>query len=59
MLSYVGVGLFDLCVSDHVLDESERVLIDDKGLPEDKARAFRSAVLEPTTTVVTFEGRLF
>ena len=44
VLSSVDDGLFDLCVSDHLLDEIERVLVDDKGLPADKAREFRDAV---------------
>jgi predicted nucleic acid-binding protein len=38
VLSSVGDGLFDLCVSDHLLDEIERVLIHDKGLTQLLAR---------------------
>lgn len=36
VLSCVGDGLFDLCVSDPLLDEIERVLVDDKGLAEER-----------------------
>lgn len=53
MLSCVGDGLFDLCVSDQLLDEIERVLIDEKGLSREKARTFRSAVLASAATIVT------
>lgn len=53
MLSCVGDGLFDLCVSDQLLDEIERVLIDVKGLSREKARTFRSAVLASAATIVT------
>lgn len=44
VLSSVDDGLFDLCVSDHLLDEIERVLVAEKGLPADKAQVFRDAV---------------
>ena len=40
----VDDGLFELCVSDHLLAEIERVLIDHKGLSADKAKIFRDAV---------------
>ena len=53
VLSSVGDGLFDLCVSEPLLDEIERVLIDDKGLPEEKSAAFRAAVLASAATNVT------
>jgi len=44
VLSCAADGHFDLCVSDHLLDEIERVLINDKGLAADKALTFRNAV---------------
>lgn len=44
VLSSAADGLFDLCVSDDLLDEIERVLVDRKGLPADKARTFREQV---------------
>ena len=44
ILSSIDDGLFELCVSDHLLDEVEQVLVDHKGLPADKARVFRDAV---------------
>ena len=44
ILSSVDDGIFDLCVSDHLLAEVERVLVDYKGLPADKAKIFRDAV---------------
>lgn len=44
ILSSVDDGLFELCVSDHLLAEIERVLIDHKGLSADKAKIFREAV---------------
>ena len=44
VLSSVDDGLFDLCTSDHLLDEIERVLVNGKGLPAEKARVFRIAV---------------
>lgn len=39
VLSSAADGLFDLCVSDDLLDEIERVLIDRKGLAVDKGRS--------------------
>ncbi len=53
VLSSVGEGLFDLCVSDHLLDEIERVLVHDKGLTDEKARTFREAVRESATVHLT------
>lgn len=50
VLSCAVDGLFDLCVSDDLLDEVERVLMTSKGLPPEKAQAFRSAV-EAVATV--------
>lgn len=44
ILSSVDDGLFELCVSDHLLAEIERVLISHKGLSADKAKIFRDAV---------------
>ena len=44
ILSSVDDGLFELCVSDHLLAEVERVLVHYKGLPADKAKIFRDAV---------------
>jgi len=44
VLSSAADGLFDLCVSDDLLDEIERVLVDRKGLEADKARVFREQV---------------
>jgi predicted nucleic acid-binding protein len=44
VLSSVDDGLFDLCTSDHLLEEVERVLVNAKGLPVDKAGVFRNAV---------------
>lgn len=44
VLSCAADGLFDLCVSDDLLDEVERVLITSKRLRPEKARTFRSAV---------------
>jgi len=35
VLSSVDDGLFDLCTSDHLLEEVERVLVNAKGLPVD------------------------
>lgn len=44
ILSSIDDGLFKLCVSDHLLAEVERVLVDHKGLPADKAKIFRDAI---------------
>jgi predicted nucleic acid-binding protein len=44
ILSSVDDGLFELCASDHLLAEMERVLIDHKRLSADKAKIFREAV---------------
>ena len=44
ILSSVDDGPFELCVSDHLLAEIERVLTHHKGLPADKAKIFREAV---------------
>ena len=44
ILSSIDDGLFELCVSDHLLAEVERVLIDYTGLLADKAKIFRDAV---------------
>jgi len=44
ILSSVDDGLFELCVSDHLLNEVERVLVNAKHLPPDKAKTFRDAV---------------
>ena len=52
ILSSIDDGLFDLCVSDHLLAEIERVLVDHKGLPADKARVFRNAVEANAFTVM-------
>lgn len=52
VLSSAGDGLFDLCVSDHLLDEIERVLTDDKGHTEEKSRVFREAVRASATVHV-------
>jgi len=51
-LSSVDDGLFELCVSDHLLAEIERVLIDHKGLPADKAKIFREAVEANASSVM-------
>lgn len=53
VLSCVGDGLFDLCVSDPLLDEFERVLVNDKGLSTEKSAAFRAALLSSASTNVT------
>lgn len=53
VLSCVGDGLFDLCVSDPLLDEIERVLVNDKGLSAEKSAAFRAALLASAFTNVT------
>ena len=50
VLSRAVDGLFDLCVSDDLLDEVERVLTPSKGLLTEKARTFRSDV-EAVATV--------
>ena len=52
ILSSVDDGLFELCVSDHLLAEIERVLIDHKGLPADKAKIFREAVEANASSVM-------
>lgn len=44
VLSCVDDGLLDLCVSEHLLNEIERVLIEHKGLAAAKAKVFRDAV---------------
>jgi predicted nucleic acid-binding protein len=44
VLSSVDDGLFEVCVSEDLLNEIERVLIDTKGLAADKAQAFTRAV---------------
>lgn len=44
ILSSVDDGLFELCVSEHLLAEVERVLVDYKRLPANKAKIFRDAV---------------
>lgn len=44
VLSCASDGLFDLCVSDDLGEEVERVLIEHKGLPVEKARTFWAAV---------------
>jgi hypothetical protein len=56
VLSSVDDGLIELCVSDRLLDEIEYVLAHDKGLPADKARAFRDAVAANASRRVT-DGR--
>ena len=53
VLSCVGDGLFDLCVSDPLLDEIERVLVNDEGLSAEKSAAFRAALLASASTNVT------
>jgi predicted nucleic acid-binding protein len=50
VLSCAVDGLFDLCVSDDLLDEIERVLTASKGLRTEKVRTFRSNV-EAVATV--------
>lgn len=52
ILSSSDDGLFELCVSDHLLDEVERVLVDHKGLPADKAKIFRDAVEANAQSVI-------
>lgn len=44
VLSCVDDSLLELCVSDHLLNEIERVLVEHKGLAADKANVFRDAV---------------
>lgn len=44
VLSGVDDGLFEVCVSDDLLIEIERVLIETKGLAAEKAKVFTSAV---------------
>jgi predicted nucleic acid-binding protein len=44
VLSSVDDGLFEVCVSEDLLIEIERVLIDTKGLAIDKAKVFTRAV---------------
>ena len=55
ILSSVDDGLFNFCVSDHLLAEIERVLIDHKGLPADKAKIFRDAVEANALSVIRAE----
>ena len=56
ILSSVDDGLFELCVSDHLLAEIERVLVAHKGLSADKAKIFRGAV-EANALSVTRAGQ--
>jgi hypothetical protein len=44
VLSCVDDGLLELCVSEHLLDAIERVLVEHKGLAAVKAKVFRDAV---------------
>jgi predicted nucleic acid-binding protein len=44
VLSCVDDGLLELCVSEHLLNEIERVLVEHKGLAAAKAKTFRDAV---------------
>ena len=55
ILSSIDDGLFELCVSDHLLAEIERVLIDHKGLSADKAKIFRDAVEANALSVIRAE----
>ena len=52
MLSCVDDGLLDLCVSDHLLNEIEHVLVERKGLSPAKAKIFRDAVASNATRTV-------
>lgn len=52
VLSCVDDGLLDLCVSDHLLNEIEHVLVERKGLSPAKAKIFRDAVASNATRTV-------
>ena len=64
MLSSVDDGLFEVCVSEDLLNEIERVLIDTKGLAAEKAKTFTVAVarnsahLAPNTQYVKLASEL-
>ncbi len=53
VLSCVDDGLFEVCVSDDLLVEIERVLIEVKGLAPEKAKIFAKAVASNSTQVVS------
>jgi predicted nucleic acid-binding protein len=57
ILSSVDDGLFELCVSDHLLAEIERVLVAHKGLSADKAKIFRGAVEANALSVTRAEKK--
>jgi hypothetical protein len=52
VLSSADDGLFEVCVSDDLLIEIERVLIEVKGLAPEKAKIFTQAVASNSFTQV-------
>jgi PIN domain len=53
VLSSADDGLFEVCVSDDLLIEIERVLIEVKGLAPEKAKIFTKAVASNSAQVVS------
>jgi predicted nucleic acid-binding protein len=53
VLSSADDGLFEVCVSDDLLIEIERVLIEVKGLASEKAKIFTNAVASNSAQVVS------
>jgi predicted nucleic acid-binding protein len=53
VLSSADDGLFEVCVSDDLLSEIERVLIEVKGLAAEKAKIFTQAVASNSAQVVS------
>jgi predicted nucleic acid-binding protein len=53
VLSSADDGLFEVCVSDDLLTEIERVLIEVKGLAAEKAKVFTQAVASNSAQVVS------
>jgi hypothetical protein len=53
VLSSVDDGLFEVCVSDDLLTEIERVLIEVKGLLAEKAKIFTKGVASNSAQVVS------
>jgi predicted nucleic acid-binding protein len=64
LLSTAEAGFFDLCTSDDLVEETERVLVEYKGLPQEKAATFASQVRElaeqhvPRSRYMSLAGRL-
>jgi predicted nucleic acid-binding protein len=56
VLSCVDDGLFEICLSEHLLSEIERVLIESKGISSEKANVFVAAVASNAAQVAAKAG---